>query len=31
MKAHESIGFKTIHTFEDETDQWNIIVWDWNK
>jgi ribosomal protein S18 acetylase RimI-like enzyme len=31
MKAHEKIGFKTIHSFEDKTDTWNILLWDWEK
>jgi ribosomal protein S18 acetylase RimI-like enzyme len=30
MKAHEKVGFKTIHSFEDKTDKWNILLWDWN-
>lgn len=29
MRAHQKIGFKTIHTFTDETDEWNILLWDW--
>lgn len=29
MMAHESIGFKTVHTYTDETDDWNVLVWDW--
>jgi len=29
MRAHEKVGFKTIHSFEDKTDQWNILAWDW--
>jgi len=29
MKAHERVGFKILHTFQDETDEWNILVWDW--
>jgi hypothetical protein len=29
QKAHERVGFKTIHTFEDETDLWNIVLWNW--
>ena len=29
MKAHERVGFKILHTFKDETDEWNILVWDW--
>ena len=31
MKAHEKVGFKIIHSFEDKTDKWNILLWDWNK
>lgn len=30
MRAHEKVGFKTIHTFSDKTDEWNILTWDWN-
>jgi hypothetical protein len=29
MKAHQRVGFKTIHTFRDATDEWNIVLWDW--
>ncbi len=29
MKAHQKIGFKTIHSFSDDTDHWNILLWDW--
>jgi hypothetical protein len=31
MKAHAKVGFKTIHTFRDKTDEWNIVIWDWTK
>jgi ribosomal protein S18 acetylase RimI-like enzyme len=27
MRAHERVGFQTIHTFTDATDEWNIFVW----
>lgn len=30
MKAHQKVGFKTIHTFKDATDEWNILLWDWS-
>ena len=30
MKAHEKVGFQTIHTYKDELDNWNILIWDWN-
>jgi ribosomal protein S18 acetylase RimI-like enzyme len=29
MKAHQKVGFKTISTFKDATDEWNILSWDW--
>jgi hypothetical protein len=31
MKAHVRTGFQTIHTFQDKTDNWNILLWDWNR
>lgn len=31
MRAHEKVGFETIYSFEDETDQWNILAWDFRK
>ncbi len=31
MKAHLKIGFETIHSFQDENDYWNIILWNWMK
>ena len=27
MRAHERIGFEIVHTFRDQTDGWNILVW----
>ncbi|MBK9460633.1 MAG: GNAT family N-acetyltransferase [Chitinophagales bacterium] len=29
MRAHERVGFKTIHTFKDEIDEWNVVAWNW--
>ncbi|AYQ32176.1 GNAT family N-acetyltransferase [Runella sp. SP2] len=28
-RAHERVGFRTIHTHEDHIDLWNIVAWDW--
>jgi GNAT superfamily N-acetyltransferase len=28
LKAHEKTGFITIHTYEDQQDQWNVVVWE---
>lgn len=30
MKAHEKVGFKVLKTYQDKTDEWNILSWDWN-
>jgi ribosomal protein S18 acetylase RimI-like enzyme len=30
IKAHEKVGFKTIHTYTDTMDEWNVVVWPWN-
>lgn len=29
MKAHDKVGFKVLHTFRDQTDEWNILIWNW--
>jgi hypothetical protein len=29
MRAHEKVGFQTIHTYTDSNENWNIVVWDW--
>ena len=31
MRAHLRVGFKIIHTFRDLTDEWNILLLDWNN
>lgn len=31
QKAHEKVGFKTIHKYKDALDEWNVVVWDWRK
>jgi len=30
MRAHERVGFQTIHIHRDELDEWAVIIWDWN-
>jgi hypothetical protein len=30
LRAHEKIGFKTIHTYRDRLDEWAVVAWDWN-
>ncbi len=29
--AHLRAGFEIIHTFQDEFQEWNIVLWDWTK
>lgn len=29
MNAHESIGFKTIDSYKEDSINWNIMLWDW--
>jgi ribosomal protein S18 acetylase RimI-like enzyme len=31
MRAHERVGFTTIHTYHDHMDEWNVVVWDWRN
>ena len=30
IRAHERVGFKTIHVHRDELDEWAVVGWDWN-
>ena len=30
LRAHEKIGFKLLHTFRDDSDEWATVVWDWS-
>jgi RimJ/RimL family protein N-acetyltransferase len=29
LRAHQKVGFEVINTYRDDTDQWNVVVWDW--
>ncbi len=29
LKAHERVGFKNIHTYTDATDEWAMVLWNW--
>lgn len=31
LAAHQRIGFKIIHTFQDSLHPWAIVFWDWNS
>lgn len=28
MRAHERVGFRTIHVHKDYVDEWNVVVWE---
>lgn len=30
IRAHERVGFKTIHIHRDELDEWAVVAWDWS-
>ncbi|HEY6505502.1 MAG TPA: GNAT family N-acetyltransferase [Chitinophagaceae bacterium] len=30
LRAHEKVGFKTIHTHLDKLDEWQVVAWDWS-
>lgn len=30
LRAHEKVGFKTIHTHRDNLDDWRVVAWDWS-
>jgi ribosomal protein S18 acetylase RimI-like enzyme len=29
IKAHEKIGFTSIYKYTDETDEWDVVIWNW--
>jgi L-amino acid N-acyltransferase YncA len=31
IRAHLRVGFEIIHTFQDEFQEWNIVLWDWKS
>jgi ribosomal protein S18 acetylase RimI-like enzyme len=30
MRAHQRVGFRTVTTYRDATDEWALIAWDWS-
>ncbi len=30
LRAHERVGFETLNTYEDELDEWSVILWNWH-
>jgi len=31
LAAHQRVGFKILHTFQDSLHPWAIVCWDWNS
>jgi len=29
LHAHEKVDFKSIYTYRDAMDEWNVVLWDW--
>ena len=29
VRAHERVGFRTVDIYRDETDEWDVALWDW--
>ena len=29
MRAHEKVGFKVIHVYRDQQDEWAVVLWNW--
>ena len=29
LRAHQRVGFRTVETYRDATDEWALIAWDW--
>jgi ribosomal protein S18 acetylase RimI-like enzyme len=30
LRAHERVGFQTVHTYRDATDEWAVVLWNWS-
>jgi ribosomal protein S18 acetylase RimI-like enzyme len=30
LRVHERVGFQTVHTYRDATDEWAVVLWDWS-
>lgn len=30
LRAHERVGFRTLHRYRDDSDDWLLIGWDWS-
>lgn len=29
LRAHERVGFETLNTYQDEVDEWAVVLWNW--
>jgi GNAT superfamily N-acetyltransferase len=30
IRAHEKVGFQTVHRFTDAREEWEVVLWDWS-
>lgn len=30
LRAHQRVGFETIHTYQDHLDEWDVVVWNFD-
>ncbi len=30
IRAHKKMGFELLHHFKDETEEWDVVIWDWS-
>ncbi|MGZ5189724.1 MAG: N-acetyltransferase family protein [Flavisolibacter sp.] len=31
IRAHDKVGFIKINTYKDSIDEWNVVVWNWDR
>lgn len=31
MRAHTRVGFENLLTYTDDTDEWELVIWNWRK
>jgi L-amino acid N-acyltransferase YncA len=29
LRAHEKVGFRLLHNYTDATDEWDVVLWNW--
>ena len=31
LRAHERVGFQKLDVYEDEVDEWSVVLWNWER